>query len=62
MQLLVQGEGRAQALNYESEGEAMLQANLITMERQPPSNPEDTAFQALDGELREKNPVLSLTW
>lgn len=54
MQLLVQGEGRAQALNYMSEGEAMLQANLITMERQPPSNPEDTAFQALDGELRER--------
>ena len=54
MQLLVQGEGRAQALNYESEGEAMLQANLIAMERQPPSNPEDTAFQALDGELRER--------
>jgi ATP-dependent Lon protease len=54
MQLLVQGEGRAQALNYLSEGEAMLQANLITLERQPPMNPEDPAFQAMDGELRER--------
>lgn len=54
MQLLVQGEGRAQALSYLSEGDAMLQANLITMERQLPTNPEDPAFQALDGELRER--------
>jgi ATP-dependent Lon protease len=54
MQLLVQGEGRAQALSYVREGEAMLQANLITMERQPPSQPGDPAFQALDGELRER--------
>jgi ATP-dependent Lon protease len=54
MQLLVQGEGRAQALSYYKEGEAMLQANLIAMERQEPSDPEDPAFQALDGELRER--------
>jgi len=54
MQLLVQGEGRAQALSYLSEGDAMLQANLITMERQLPTNSEDPAFQALDGELRER--------
>jgi len=54
MQLLVQGEGRAQSLSYVREGEAMLQANLITMERQAPSQPGDPAFQALDGELRER--------
>jgi len=54
MQLLVQGEGRAQALSYQKEGEAMLEASLMTMERQAPSNPEDPAFQALDGELRER--------
>jgi len=54
MQLLVQGEGRAQALSYLREGEAMLQANLITMDRQAPGNSEDPAFQALDGELRER--------
>ncbi len=54
MQLLVQGEGRAQALSYLSEGEAMLHANLISMERQAPTHLEDPAFQALDGELRER--------
>jgi ATP-dependent Lon protease len=54
MQLLVQGEGRAQALSYFRDGESMLQANLMTMERQPPQNPEDPAFQAMDGELRER--------
>ena len=54
MQLLVQGEGRAQALSYFKEGEAMLQANLMTMERIPPPDLEDPAFQAMDGELRER--------
>ncbi|MBT8398290.1 MAG: endopeptidase La [Gemmatimonadetes bacterium] len=54
MQLLVQGEGRAQALSYFKDGEAMLQANLMTLERLPPSAPEDPAFQAMDGELRER--------
>jgi len=54
MQLLVQGEGRAQALNYFKEGEAMLQANLMTLERQPPPDPNDPALQAMDGELRER--------
>ncbi len=54
MQLLVQGEGRAQALSYFKDGEAMLQANLMTLERQPPPDPEDPAFQAMDGELRER--------
>jgi ATP-dependent Lon protease len=54
MQLLVQGEGRAQALSYFDDGEAMLQANLMTLERQAPPSPEDPAFQAMDGELRER--------
>ncbi|MFO8173532.1 MAG: LON peptidase substrate-binding domain-containing protein, partial [Longimicrobiales bacterium] len=54
MQLLVQGEGRAQALSYNQEGEAMLEASLVTLERQAPENPEDPAFQAMDGELRER--------
>ena len=54
IQLLVQGEERAQAISYESEGEEMLMASLMTLERQPPANPEDPAFQALDGELRER--------
>jgi len=54
VQLLVQGEGRAQALSYHTEGQAMLHAALLQMERQPPRNPADPAFQALDRELRDR--------
>ena len=54
VQLLVQGEGRAQAITYESEGEGMLRAVLLEMERQPSPNPDDPAFQALNHELRER--------
>jgi ATP-dependent Lon protease len=54
VQLLVQGEGRAQALSYHIEGQAMLHAVLLEMERQPPRNTSDPAFQALDRELRDR--------
>ncbi len=54
VQLLVQGEGRAQALSYDKEGQAMLHAKLLQMDRQPPQNVSDPAFQALDKELRER--------
>ena len=54
VQLLVQGEGRAQAISYESEGEGMLHAVLLEMECQPSPNPDDPAFQALNHELRER--------
>ena len=54
IQLLVQGEGRAQSLTYVESGEAMLQANLLPMDRQPPTDEEDPAFLALDQELRER--------
>ncbi len=54
VQLLVQGEGRAQALSYHDEGESMLHAVLLEMDRQEPQNPGDPAFQALDRELRER--------
>ena len=54
VQLLVQGEERAQAITYESEGEGMLRAVLLEMERQPSPNPDDPAFQALNHELRER--------
>ena len=54
VQLLVQGEERAQAISYESEGEGMLRAVLLEMERQPSPNPDDPAFQALNHELRER--------
>ena len=54
VQLLVQGEERAQAISYESEGKGMLHAVLLEMERQPSPNPDDPAFQALNHELRER--------
>ena len=54
VQLLVQGEERAQAISYESEGEGMLHAVLLEMERQPSPKPDDPAFQALNHELRER--------
>ena len=54
VQLLVQGEGRAQAISYEVEGEGMLHAVLLEMERQPSLNADDPAFQALNHELRER--------
>ena len=54
VQLLVQGEGRAQALSYDSDGQAMLNAVLLEMERIPPQNLKDPTFQALDRELRDR--------
>ena len=54
VQLLVQGEGRAQALSYHTEGQASLHAVLLEMERQKPRDPADPAFQALDRELRDR--------
>jgi len=54
MQLLVQGEGRAQALSYHDEGQAMLHAVLLEMNTQEPQNLSDPAFQALDRELRDR--------
>jgi len=54
VQLLVQGEGRAQAISYDAEGEGMLHAVLLEMERQSSLNADDPAFQALNHELRER--------
>ena len=54
VQLLVQGEGRAQAIAYHDEGEEMLEAVLLTMERQVPQDTSDPAFAALDRELRDR--------
>lgn len=54
IQLLVQGESRAQALTYERTGDAMLESALMPMDRQAPHAPDDAAFQALDRELRER--------
>jgi ATP-dependent Lon protease len=54
VQLLVQGEGRAQAVSYQKEGEHMLRAVLLEMQRQGPRAENDPAFQALDRELRDR--------
>ncbi len=54
VQLLVQGEGRAQAVSYQKEGEHMLRAVLLDMTRQGARTAEDPAFQALDRELRDR--------
>jgi ATP-dependent Lon protease len=54
VQLLVQGDNRAEAVHYEEEGEGMLRASAIPLTRFPPRNPEDPGFQALDKELRDR--------
>ena len=54
LQLLVQGDQRAEAVQYEGGGKEMLRAQLIALNRFPPRNPEDPAFQALDKELRDR--------
>ncbi|MEJ2538389.1 MAG: endopeptidase La [Gemmatimonadota bacterium] len=54
VQLLVQGEGRAQAIAYHDEGEEMLEAVLLEMDRQVPQDTSDPAFAALDRELRDR--------
>ena len=54
LQLLVQGEGRGRALSYNSIDDVMLGAIVLEMERQPPADPDDTTFTAMDHELRER--------
>lgn len=54
IQLLVQGEARAQALSYNQDGQAMFTAVLLEMETHDPRDDQDPAFQALDTELRDR--------
>jgi ATP-dependent Lon protease len=54
VQLLVQGDSRAEAVHYDQAGEAMLRASAIPLNRFPPRNPDDPGFQALDKELRDR--------
>ncbi len=54
IQLLVQGEERAQALIYQDGGDAMLEGVLVSMDRIEPPSLDDPAFQALDRELRDR--------
>ena len=54
IQLLVQGEARARAVAYADDGEAMLRATLVPLERMSLPNATDPAIKALDAELRER--------
>ena len=50
-----------QALSFADDGEAMLRANLLPMERQGPTDVEDPAFRALDAELYFYSRVFGFT-
>jgi len=54
VQLLVQGEGRAECLAYEPRGEEMLEAILEARERIRLPEEEEPSFQAMDQELRDR--------
>ena len=54
VQLLVQGDSRAEAVHIRPAGEEMLEASVIPLVRFPPRSPEDPGFQALDKELRDR--------
>ena len=48
------GESRARAVAYVDDGEAMLRATLVPMERHGLPDPADPSVTALDSELRER--------
>jgi ATP-dependent Lon protease len=58
LQLLIQGEQRAKALNLERAGEQMLHAEIWTLEDDEPAVRDDAALIALDRELRERSAEL----
>ncbi|MXW19133.1 MAG: endopeptidase La [Gemmatimonadetes bacterium] len=59
IQLLVQGEARARAVAYADDGEAMLRATVVPLERENLADPDDPAIKALDAELRERAAELA---
>ena len=58
LQLLIQGEHRARALEISDAGERSLEAVARPLEEQPVWNEEDPAYKALDRELRERSVEL----
>jgi ATP-dependent Lon protease len=58
LQLLIQGEHRAQAVEISRTGEQALEAVVRVVEEQPVWNPDDPAYKALDRELRERSVEL----
>ena len=59
IQLLVQGEARARAAAYVDDGEAMLRATVVPLERENLADPDDQGVKALDAELRERAAELA---
>ncbi len=59
IQLLVQGEARARAVAYVDDGEAMLRATVVPLERENLADPDDQGVKALDAELRERAAELA---
>ena len=59
IQLLVQGEARARAVAYVDDGEAMLRATVVPLERENLADPDDPTVKALDAELRERAAELA---
>jgi ATP-dependent Lon protease len=55
LQLLIQGESRAQSLEVDRTGELALEAVVQVVEEQPVWNPNDPAYKALDRELRDRS-------
>ena len=54
VQLLVQGEGRAEAVSYQSAGDSMLEASLLDLSREGSHKSSDPEFEALNQELRDR--------
>jgi ATP-dependent Lon protease len=58
LQLLIQGDQRAQAIEVSSTGEMALEAVVRVVEEQPVWNADDPAYKALDRELRDRSVEL----
>jgi len=58
LQLLIQGEERARALEISDTGERAMEAVVQLVEEQPVWNEEDPAYKALDRELRDRSVEL----
>ncbi|MDX1674381.1 MAG: endopeptidase La [Longimicrobiales bacterium] len=58
LQLLIQGEDRARALEISETGERALEAVVSIVEEQPVWNEDDPAYKALDRELRDRSVEL----
>ena len=57
-QLLIQGEDRARALGYKRVGDAMLEVEAWIIEEDQPADPLNSAYVALDRELRDRSAEL----